>query len=124
MIDELNEKLREPKYRDFQPLSDEQKKDMKEKEIELWEEKAKSGTLRNDPTIANMLTSLRQAISGTTVKNSEDKPMTLEKIGINLIKDFKANGKLEIDETKLREKITEDPNLVYELFAKPAADDR
>ena len=103
MIDELNEKIREPKYRDFQPLSDEQKKDMKEKEIELWEEKAKSGTLRNDPTIANMLTSLRQAISGTTVINSEGKPINLEKIGINLIKDFKANGKLEINETILRE---------------------
>ena len=49
LIEDLNSKIREPKYRDFQPLSDEQKKDMKEKEIELWEEKAKSGTLRNDP---------------------------------------------------------------------------
>ena len=65
LIEDLNKQIREPKYRDFQPLSAEQKKDMKEKEIEQWEEKAKSGTLRNDSTISSMLTQMRTALMGS-----------------------------------------------------------
>ena len=37
---------REKRYRDFPPLTEKQKEDMEEREIELWEEKAKSGMLR------------------------------------------------------------------------------
>ena len=65
LIEDLNKQIREPKYRDFQPLSAEQKKDMKEDEIKQWEEKAKSGTLRNDSTISSMLTQMRTALMGT-----------------------------------------------------------
>ncbi|WHT47914.1 flagellar filament capping protein FliD [Sporosarcina thermotolerans] len=121
LIEELNEKIREPKYRNFQPLSDEQKKDMKEKEIELWEEKAMSGTLRNDPTIASLLTNLRQLMS-SQVETSNGEFISLKKIGIEPIKDFKENGKLAINEDDLRKAITENPNQVYELFAKSATD--
>lgn len=120
MIEELNAKIREPRYRNFQPLSDEQKKDMKEKEIELWEEKAKSGTLRNDPTIASLLTSLRQ-IMNEPIETANGK-VSLKDFGIEPIKDFKENGKLSINEDNLRKAITENPNGVYELFAKPAED--
>lgn len=121
LIDELHSKIREPKYRNFQPLSDEQKKEMKEKEIELWEEKAKSGTLRNDPTVASMLTELRQMMS-SSVTMSDGTKISLKDIGIEPIKDFKENGKLKIDEDKLRKAITENPNQVYEVFGKPAKD--
>ncbi|MHC8517559.1 flagellar hook-associated protein 2 [Sporosarcina sp. ITBMC105] len=121
LIDELHAKIREPKYRNFQPLSDEQKKEMKEKEIELWEEKAKSGTLRNDPTVASMLTELRQMMS-SSVTMSDGTKISLKDIGIEPIKDFKENGKLKIDEDKLRKAISENPNQVYEVFGKPAKD--
>lgn len=121
MIEELNAKIREPKYRNFQPLSDEQKKDMKEKEIELWEEKAKSGTLRNDPTIASLLTNLRQMMS-SSITTSDGSKISLKDIGIEPIKDFKENGKLQINETELRKAITENPNGVYEVFGKPSSD--
>ena len=46
LIDMVNGKLTEKKYRDYTPLTEEQKKDMTEKQIELWEEKAKSGLLK------------------------------------------------------------------------------
>ncbi|MBD7985143.1 flagellar hook-associated protein 2 [Sporosarcina sp. Sa2YVA2] len=116
LIEELHAKIKEPVYRNFQPLSDEQKKDMKEKEIELWEEKAKSGTLRNDPTISSMLTKMRQMMS-EGVETSTGK-VSLKDLGITPIKDYKENGKLEINETELRKAISEDPNKVYEVFAK------
>ena len=41
----------------------------------------------------------------------------LSDIGITTSKDYTANGKLVIDETKLREAINDDPNKVYEVFA-------
>lgn len=125
LIEDLNSKIREPKYRDFQPLSDEQKKEMKEKEIELWEEKAKSGTLRNDPSISSMLTSLRSIMNSSVhVGPGKDDKMSLRDLGISTTMNYKDNGKLVIDEKKLREAISEDPNKVYQLFNKKPTDDK
>lgn len=116
MIEELNKKVRETKYRDFLPLSTEQKADMKEKEIELWEEKAKSGTLKNEPILTSMLQSMRSALNSAVEGTSGT--IRLSDIGITTSKDYSANGKLEIDEKKLREAINADPNKVFEVFAK------
>lgn len=112
LIEDLNSKIREPKYRDFHPLSTEQKAEMKEKEIELWEEKAMSGTLRNDPIISSMLSKMRTALMGDV------DGFTLSDIGITTSKDYLENGKLIIDEDKLREAISDDPNKIHELFSK------
>lgn len=116
LIEDLNGKLREEKFRDYQPLSAEEKADMKEKEIELWEEKAMSGTLRNDPTIQGLLQNMRLALS-SGVGPDGDKNF-LSELGITTSKDYLANGKLEIDEDKLREVIANDPNKVYETLGK------
>lgn len=113
MIEELNAKIREPKYRSYHPLSAEEKAEMKEKEIELWEEKAMSGTLRNDPTITNMLSQMRTALMGSI--GGQGGP-TLRDIGITTSKDYLANGKLEIDEEALKKAISEDPSKVEQMF--------
>ena len=55
ILADLNGQIREKTYRDFQPLTIEQRADLDEKEIELWEEKAKSGTLRNDNIMSSAL---------------------------------------------------------------------
>ncbi|GEN82971.1 flagellar hook-associated protein 2 [Sporosarcina luteola] len=117
LIEDLNKQIREPKYRDFQPLSAEQKKDMKEKEIELWEEKAKSGTLRNDSEISTMLTKMRTAMMGSV------NGMSLKDIGITTSSAYLENGKLVINEDELKKAIAEDPNKVHELFANDASKD-
>ncbi|HHX75378.1 MAG TPA: flagellar filament capping protein FliD, partial [Firmicutes bacterium] len=62
LIEQINGRLNEEFYRDFQPLTDEQKEAMTEKEIELWEEKAKSGLLRRDSALSKMLQDLRQVL--------------------------------------------------------------
>ncbi|WP_153732364.1 flagellar filament capping protein FliD [Sporosarcina obsidiansis] len=121
LIANLNSKIKEKNYRDFPPLSDEQKKDMKEKEIELWEEKAKSGTLRNDPAISSMLTNLRSIMTKvveTTDKDGNKIKMSLKDLGIEPSKSYSDNGKLTINEDKLREKIAENPNAVYDLIGR------
>ena len=119
LIENLNSEIREKKYRDFHPLSTEQKADMKEKEIELWEEKAKSGTLRNDSVLSNALGQLRSALNSAVggVAGAD----RLSEIGISTSSNYMENGKLVIDETKLRKAISEDPNQVYELFAADGA---
>ncbi|MCM3356760.1 flagellar hook-associated protein 2 [Psychrobacillus sp. MER TA 171] len=121
LIENLNSEIREKKYRDFHPLSTEQKADMKEKEIELWEEKAKSGTLRNDSVLSNALGQLRSALnSAVSGVAGADR---LSEIGISTSSNYMENGKLVIDETKLRKAISDDPNQVYELFAADGATD-
>ena len=120
MIEDLNAKIKEPKYRTFTPLSDDQKKDMKENEIKLWEEKAMSGSLRNDPDVAAMLTKLRTVMTSTVTGASGE--ISLSSIGITTSKSYLDNGKLTIDEKVLREKIIENPELVNELFAKKSSD--
>ncbi|WP_252502411.1 flagellar hook-associated protein 2 [Sporosarcina sp. Marseille-Q4943] len=117
LIEDLNKQIREPKHRSFQPLSDEQKKEMKEKEIELWEEKAKSGTLRNDSTISSLLTQMRTALSGSIDKQS------LSSIGISTSNNYLDHGKLIIDEDKLKQAISEDPGNVHKLFSFDAGKD-
>ncbi|WP_419961340.1 flagellar hook-associated protein 2 [Psychrobacillus sp. BM2] len=121
LIENLNSEIREKKYRDFQPLSSEEKADMKEKEIELWEEKAKSGTLRNDSVISSALSQLRSALNSAVggVSGAD----RLSEIGITTSSNYMENGKLVIDEAKLRKAISDDPNQVYELFAADGATD-
>ncbi|MDV6376950.1 flagellar hook-associated protein 2 [Sporosarcina sp. GW1-11] len=121
MIEQLNSKIKEKTFKAFHPLSDEQKAEMKEKEIELWEEKAKSGTMRNDPAISTMLSNLRSIMSkavDTTDKDGNAIKISLKDLGIETTKNYLDNGKLTINEDKLREKIAENPNAVYDLIGR------
>src|SRR5699024_6733420 len=103
----------------FHPLSAEEKSDMKEKEIELWEEKAKSGTMKGDPAISSMLNNLRSIMSTTvktTDKDGKNIEIGLKDLGIEPSKSYLDNGKIIINEDKLRAKISENPNAVYDLI--------
>ncbi|MFJ7639473.1 flagellar hook-associated protein 2 [Peribacillus sp. NPDC097225] len=114
IIKKIQDKTSESKYRSYTPLTTEQKKAMTEDEVKLWEEKAKSGTLKNDSTLKNLLTTMRSSlytsVSGMTGTN------TLSKLGITTTSNYLEGGKLTIDEDKLRAAISEDPNAIYKLF--------
>lgn len=112
LIDELNSSLREDVYRDFPPLTDAQKAGMTDKEIELWEEKAKSGLLRSDRIVGNVLSEMRLALGGAV----EDLEYgTLADIGIKTGAWFE-HGHLHLDEDKLRGALEENPGAVRALF--------
>ncbi|MFS1517160.1 flagellar hook-associated protein 2 [Bacillus sp. SCS-151] len=114
IIDTINGKLSESRNRDYPPLTNEQMQAMSETEIELWEAQAKSGLIRNDSMLSSGLNQLRiDLYSPVSVDNGS---IMLNDLGINTTKDYLENGKLEIDEFTLREKIAEDPEAVYELF--------
>lgn len=116
VIEKINGKLTEERFRNFPPLTDEQKEEMTEKQIELWEEKAKSGLLRGDAILTSGLNQMRldlySPVAGDALKGFKQ----LTDIGISTTANYLDRGKLTIDENKLREKIQENPEAIYKLF--------
>lgn len=116
VIDLINGKLTEERYRDYLPLTEEQKKELSDREIELWEEKARSGLLRND-YILNSIVSNMRTIMYSTVNNTGSVYNTLSEIGINT-RNYSDMGKLYIDEDKLMEALNNDLEGVAALFTQ------
>ncbi|MER2027837.1 MAG: flagellar filament capping protein FliD [Solibacillus sp.] len=115
-IQDLTGKTKEAKYRDYKPLTELQKKAMEEKEIENWETRAKSGLLKNDSIITSGLSSLRGLVYQTNHAVTNQKYNALYTVGIGTSKDYNSGGTLEIDETKLRKALEEDPDAVVQLL--------
>ncbi|MGE7599307.1 flagellar filament capping protein FliD [Lysinibacillus fusiformis] len=114
-IKDLNDQTKETKYRDYTPLTSEQREEMSESEIKLWEEKAKSGLLRGDTLIREGLTGMRSLVYQSN-SGIDSKYNSLFSIGITTSKNYNDGGTLEIDETKLRKVLEEDPDAVEKLF--------
>ncbi len=116
LIDELYNKQLEKRYYDYQPLTDAQKEEMSEKEIELWEQKARSGLLKSDPLLRQAIYEIRNALTAR-VSDSDSVYNSLAAIGITT-GSWDDNGKLYIDETQLRAALTADPAGVQALFTQ------
>lgn len=121
VVTKITEKVNEtrPKsggtYGDYYlPLTDEQKEAMTEKEIELWEEKAKQGLLRNDSLLSGIVQRFRSVMGDITEAGG------LFSIGIST-GHWRDGAKLFIDENKLRKAIEENPDRIMEIFAKQSS---
>ncbi|WP_440896332.1 flagellar hook-associated protein 2 [Amphibacillus sp. Q70] len=118
IVEKVNGKVNEEVYRDYPPLTEEQMADMSEREIELWEEKAKSGSLKSEPILNNALSQMRLAWTG---KVDNDGPFShFSEIGISTTANYLDGGKLQVDEDKLRAALEEDSTAVYNLFSNNA----
>ncbi|MGX9133381.1 flagellar hook-associated protein 2 [Rummeliibacillus sp. JY-2-4R] len=117
LITSLNDKVNEAKYKDYPPLTDAQKSQMSEDQITKWEEKAKSGSLRSDSIVRNALSNLRGTLY-KTVDGVDGKYNALYTIGVTTTSSYTDGGKLQIDETKLREALNSDPDSVMKLFTQ------
>lgn len=116
LLDLMNGKLTEERYRKFTPLTSEQRAEMKDDEIKLWEEKAKSGLLKNDTTLSQAVSNMRlAAITDVTVNGQQ---VNLTSLGITT-GDWTQRGKLVIqDEAKLRAAIEANPQQVMGFFTQ------
>jgi flagellar hook-associated protein 2 len=110
---ELYSKLNETKYKDYPPLTDEQRKELSDREVELWDENSKSGLLRRDSILQKAFNSLRYDASGVVDNGSVYN--TLSAIGIET-GDYREHGQLIVNEKKLREAVQADPDAVMTLF--------
>lgn len=109
MIELVNKELSTKRDRNYAPLTDEQKKEMSEDEIKLWEEKAKAGMLFNDADLRSLADELRTVFSGTDIK-------ALQEAGITLSSEYSENGKITFDEEKFRAAVEADPEGISKLF--------
>ncbi|MDD4802880.1 MAG: flagellar filament capping protein FliD [Syntrophomonas sp.] len=76
-IENINVKLNERREYDksshsfkYQPLTDEQKEDMSEKQIEQWEENAKKGIMNHESLLQNLVANLRMTTTGILSNSS------------------------------------------------------
>lgn len=121
IIETINKKISEPKYKSYQPLLDEEKEALSDKTAEKMENMARSGILLRDPILTSGLTEMRRALStpllGAGVNSAFD---TLSEIGISgppIGKNaYQENGKLYINEDKLRDAIRNNGEDVLKLF--------
>lgn len=113
LIEELNDQISaEASYQKYAPLTDAQKKEMSEREIENWEKKAKEGLLRNDSNISKFLQEMRSVM----YKTVDSAGIALYDIGIEASSNYKDNGKLVLDESKLKGALTTKLDEIQKMF--------
>lgn len=123
LVEKIEKKLSEPKYKDYLPLTDDEKEELSETQQEKWENMAKSGILRNDSILSGLVTQMRTAIySGVNQDDLDSAMKSLSAIGITTTADF-TTAKLEINESKLKAAIEKDPNSIELLFNGTGATD-
>ncbi|PRR79400.1 flagellar capping protein [Clostridium liquoris] len=119
IVDKIQTKLTEKKDLNYKPLTDAQKKDMKDDEIKAWEEKAKKGVLRNDNNLQNLLNDLRSsfmtAVDGVSLRIGQ---YGADAIGIDT-GDPKEGGKINIfNQEKFKNAIAQHGDELMNLFNK------
>ena len=115
-IKDLKDQTNETKYRDYPPLTDEQRKELSESEVKLWDEKAKSGLLSRDSILRDNLSNMRSLLYQSNPAVEDTNYNTLFKIGITTTQNYNDGGMIEIDENKLRQALTENPDAVEQLL--------
>ncbi|MDR1961221.1 MAG: flagellar filament capping protein FliD, partial [Gracilibacteraceae bacterium] len=112
----INDQISTRADRNYQPLTDAQKKEMSDNEIANWEAKAKSGLLYADSTLSGILSSMRTALFSVT----EGAGGVMGDIGLQTgdfsSGGYKSNGQIVFDETKFRAALAGNPDKIKALF--------
>jgi len=117
IIDDLNGLIGGKRDREYLPLSDDEKKAMKEDDIRAYEERAKMGILANDAELSKLLNQMRQAI----YQKVEGVGITMADVGITTSPNWKEGGRLVIDEDKLKNALENKYDEVVALFTKSSS---
>ena len=131
LINEMDKLYNAESSKGYEPLTDEEKDAMNEKDIEKWEEKIKNALLRKDSTLNTVASAMKQ-IMLQGVKMSDGTQMYLSDFGINTLGYFTAKDNEknayhidgDPDDTstmsnadKLKTAIANDPEKVIEFFS-------
>ncbi|MBQ9119636.1 MAG: flagellar filament capping protein FliD, partial [Lachnospiraceae bacterium] len=129
VLDALNTSYNAASARGYDPLTDEEREQMTEEQIEKWENKIKDSLLRRDSTVSGLVTSMKNSMQKAVFYNG--KQYSLGSLGIGTT-DYTEYGKLHIngdkddaavsDKTdKLMAAIEEDPEMVMEVMTQLAS---
>jgi flagellar hook-associated protein 2 len=113
LIGKLQDKIGEDVYRAYTPLTDVQKDEMSESEIEKWEKQAMSGLLHNDSGISGLLAKVRSAL----YTKVEGTGMSLSDIGL-ATGNYGDGAKITLNKDKLRKALENNPDAVTSLFTQ------
>lgn len=111
IMDKVYDLITQKSDKNYKPLTDAQKEDMEDKEIEKWEEKAKKGILRNDDDMRKFMDDIQKSIFG-------DKIQVLSEMGFKPHENYNKKGQISFDEKKFTESLKNDGKKVYEVFSK------
>ncbi|MBR6712009.1 MAG: flagellar filament capping protein FliD [Selenomonadaceae bacterium] len=114
LLADLYAKYDEKPNSDYKPLTQSQKDQMKDEQITKWEEKAKAGLLYHDQTLGKIIMNMRSAVA-ESVEGVDGKYNSIFSLGISTTG---IKGQLVLDEDKLKKALAEDPDAVYNVFAK------
>ena len=89
----------------YMPLTDDQRRDMSDREIELWEAQARTGILHRDDTLRRLTQDLHRAIF-QDVQLEGGGTINLLDLGIRTSSDLNRFGELEIDERHVADGMT------------------
>lgn len=133
LINEMDSKYNATAAKGYEPLTDEEKEEMTDDQIEKWETKIKDSLLRRDQTLDGITSALKNAMSKSY--NINGKNMSLASFGIATLGYFTSsdnekgayhiNGDADDSATsgnadKLRQAIASDPETVSAFFNKLA----
>lgn len=97
LITTINGKLYESYDRDYQPLTDDEKEDMTESQIEKWETKAQTGLLKNDSYLEKLASNMKSTMSSLLGG------IDLSTIGITAVSNYTTkNGTYSVDTDTLK----------------------
>ncbi|TGY00419.1 hypothetical protein E5357_02655 [Hominisplanchenecus murintestinalis] len=114
LVEEVNTQITSKPDKSYGPLTDEQKAEMTEAEIERWEKKAKQGLLFNDGTMRDLSGSLQSFL--TDLMGSGISYDDLEEMGISVSSNYMDGGKIEFNETKFKQAMSTEPDKVAKVF--------
>lgn len=145
LINEMDSLYGADSAKGYEPLTDEEKEAMSEKEVEKWEEKIKKSILRKDSTLSNVASAMKSIMAqgvnmvdenGKALTDSKGNPyghLYLSDFGINTLGYFNAKdnekGAYHIDGDpddtstsgngdKLKTAIANDPDKVVAFFSQ------
>ncbi len=127
ILKEMNTLYNAKSARSYDVLTDDQKDEMSDEEVEKWNTKIKDSLLRRDSTLDGLITTMR-SITGKSITASNGKKYSLANLGITTGTDYKEYGQLHIkgdeddsvysDSTNtLQDLLKEDPDVVAEVMA-------
>lgn len=130
LVNEMDKLFNAPSAKGYEPLTEEEKYEMSEKEIEKWEEKIKASLFRRDDTLNSVSSAFHEVMaSGVSVAG---KTMYLTDFGIGTLNYFEApdnernvyhiqgdkdDSLMSGKEDKLSAMISSDPDAVVEFFS-------
>ena len=131
LINEMDKLYNADSAKGYEPLTEEEKDAMSEKEVEKWEEKIKNSILRKDSTLNSVASAMKQVMA-LGVKMADGSQLYLSDFGIGTLGYFSAkdneknayhidgdpdDASTMTNTDKLKAAIATDPDKVVEFFS-------